>query len=201
MAGVGEWLRGMFGTKQSVEEVETPGSLVPHPPMRPKSLVSFARGNNDFALALYGQLRQRPGNLFFSPFSIRTALGSRFLRPRPTSPESTGANQGIQEPCPYPQSPPSVRGRERRRYGGGGGDGGHACAGNWPLRTAACSRFPRRSSLPVCDSRARKRRDLVSRTRDESGGRELIETFATRAETFIALLREREPDMSSARLG
>ena len=36
---------------------------------------SFAEANNDFALALYGRLRQRPGNLFFSPFSIRTALG------------------------------------------------------------------------------------------------------------------------------
>jgi serine protease inhibitor len=75
MAGVGDWLHGVLGTKQSVEPVETPGSLIPHPPMRPKSLVSFARGNNDFALALFGQLRQRPGNLFFSPFSIRTALG------------------------------------------------------------------------------------------------------------------------------
>ena len=31
--------------------------------------------NNDFALAMYGQLRQRPGNLFFSPLSIRIALG------------------------------------------------------------------------------------------------------------------------------
>jgi len=31
--------------------------------------------NNDFALAMYGTLRQRPDNLFFSPFSIRTALG------------------------------------------------------------------------------------------------------------------------------
>ena len=30
---------------------------------------------NDFALALYGLLRERQGNLFFSPFSIRTALG------------------------------------------------------------------------------------------------------------------------------
>ena len=36
---------------------------------------SFAEANNDFALALYEKLRQRPGNLFFSPFSIRTALG------------------------------------------------------------------------------------------------------------------------------
>ena len=35
---------------------------------------SFAEDSNDFALAMYGQLRQRPGNLFFSPFSIRTAL-------------------------------------------------------------------------------------------------------------------------------
>ena len=35
---------------------------------------SFADGNNQFTLALYGRLRQQPGNLFFSPFSIRTAL-------------------------------------------------------------------------------------------------------------------------------
>jgi serpin B len=31
--------------------------------------------DNDFALAMYGQLRDRPGNLFFSPFSIRMAFG------------------------------------------------------------------------------------------------------------------------------
>jgi serine protease inhibitor len=36
---------------------------------------SFAEENNDFTLALYEQLRQRPGNLFFSPFGIRAALG------------------------------------------------------------------------------------------------------------------------------
>ena len=36
---------------------------------------SFADENNDFALAMYEQLRQRPGNLFFSPFGIRAALG------------------------------------------------------------------------------------------------------------------------------
>ena len=35
---------------------------------------SFAEENNDFAVAMYEQLRQRPGNLFFSPFSIRAAL-------------------------------------------------------------------------------------------------------------------------------
>lgn len=36
--------------------------------------MGFAADNNDFALALYGRLRPRPGNLFFSPFSLRTAL-------------------------------------------------------------------------------------------------------------------------------
>jgi serpin B len=36
---------------------------------------SFAEDNNDFALAMYEQLGQRPGNLFFSPFGIRAALG------------------------------------------------------------------------------------------------------------------------------
>jgi len=30
---------------------------------------------NGFALALYERLRHAPGNLCFSPFSIRTALG------------------------------------------------------------------------------------------------------------------------------
>jgi hypothetical protein len=79
MAGVGDWLHGVLGTKQSVEPVETPGSLIPHPPMRPKSLVSFARGNNDFALALFGQLRQRPGNLFFP----RSAFVRRLASPMP----------------------------------------------------------------------------------------------------------------------
>lgn len=36
---------------------------------------SFAEGDNDFGLALYGELGPEPGNLFFSPFSIRAALG------------------------------------------------------------------------------------------------------------------------------
>ena len=35
---------------------------------------AFGNDNNDFALALFEQLRHAPGNLFFSPFSIRTVL-------------------------------------------------------------------------------------------------------------------------------
>jgi serpin B len=43
------------------------------PPLeeQPKSL---AMGNNQFAADLYGKLRETKGNLFFSPFSISTAL-------------------------------------------------------------------------------------------------------------------------------
>ncbi len=37
--------------------------------------MTFAEENNDFALVMYSRLQQRPGNLFFSPFGIRAALG------------------------------------------------------------------------------------------------------------------------------
>ena len=35
---------------------------------------SFAADNNEFAFDMYGHLRQQPGNLVFSPLSIRTVL-------------------------------------------------------------------------------------------------------------------------------
>jgi serpin B len=50
-------------------------SVAPLPARGPRSL---AEDNNDFALALHGRLRQRSGNLVFSPFSIRTALGMTY---------------------------------------------------------------------------------------------------------------------------
>lgn len=71
MADLGAWFRGLFGTKEG----PVPGLASPHMATRPTGPESFAEDNNDFALAMYGQLRQRPGNLVFSPFSIRTALG------------------------------------------------------------------------------------------------------------------------------
>ena len=40
------------------------------------------RGNNEFALELYGQLRSGRGNLFFSPYSISTALAMVFVGAR-----------------------------------------------------------------------------------------------------------------------
>jgi len=70
MSGSGGWLRGFFRTKGKGSD---PASF-PYVRERPIGPASFAEDNNDFALAMYGQLRQQGGNLFFSPFSIRTAL-------------------------------------------------------------------------------------------------------------------------------
>lgn len=40
------------------------------------------RGNNEFALELYAKLRVRQGNLFFSPYSISTALAMAYAGAR-----------------------------------------------------------------------------------------------------------------------
>jgi serpin B len=45
----------------------------PRPAWSPE-MQTIAEGNNAFAFDLYAQLRTEPGNLFFSPFSIHTAL-------------------------------------------------------------------------------------------------------------------------------
>jgi serine protease inhibitor len=42
--------------------------------MHPSERGSSTDGGNDFALTMYERLRQRPGSLFFSPFSVRSAL-------------------------------------------------------------------------------------------------------------------------------
>jgi serpin B len=40
------------------------------------------QGNNRFAADLYGRLRERPGNLFFSPYSLSTALAMSYAGAR-----------------------------------------------------------------------------------------------------------------------
>jgi serpin B len=51
-------------------------------PAQPSSASSdqaaLVQGNNAFAIDLYGQLRQQPGNLFFSPASISTAFAMAY---------------------------------------------------------------------------------------------------------------------------
>ena len=78
MAGVRAWVRGLFSER---DERRSDTSL-PASPRRPDGLRSFAEDHNDFTIALCGQLLQRPGNLFFSPFSIHTALAMTYAGAR-----------------------------------------------------------------------------------------------------------------------
>ena len=52
---------GCFGADKPAEEQKTDEEIV-------------VEGNNEFALELYAKLRVQQGNLFFSPYSISTAL-------------------------------------------------------------------------------------------------------------------------------
>src|ERR1700678_3756977 len=54
--------------------------LIPavHVQAQTKDLATLVEGNNQFALDLYRQLGQKPGNKFFSPYSISTALGMTY---------------------------------------------------------------------------------------------------------------------------
>ena len=70
MADIRMKLRRLFRGREETELNPTPQRE--RPPLSAQELVG--NENNDFALAMYAQLRQQPGNLFFSPFSIRSAL-------------------------------------------------------------------------------------------------------------------------------
>ena len=88
MKGIRSWLRRLFGGETGPAPVAEEASEEPVPV--PEAEIDFARlfvaarrarrpeplqdDGCEFALALYGQLRQAGGNLFFSPFSLRTAL-------------------------------------------------------------------------------------------------------------------------------
>jgi serine protease inhibitor len=56
--------------------------LVGAPGARGAPAQSLVEGNIAFALDLYGQLKTRPGNLFFSPYSISTALAMTYAGAR-----------------------------------------------------------------------------------------------------------------------
>jgi serpin B len=52
------------------------------PPPAPSDRAAAVDGNNAFAVALYGQLRDQSGNLFFSPASVSTALAMTYAGAR-----------------------------------------------------------------------------------------------------------------------
>jgi len=57
-----------------MKQLKTESDLLPTKVSGRAKAAATDRDVNDFAVALYGQLRREPGNLFFSPFSVRTAL-------------------------------------------------------------------------------------------------------------------------------
>lgn len=69
-----------------------------------KSDGKLVAGNNQFAFDLYGQLRDEQGNLFFSPFSITTALGMTYAGARGET-----ADQ-MQQVLHYPDGPQQIGG-------------------------------------------------------------------------------------------
>lgn len=52
------------------------------PPAPKEDTDALVKGNNTFAFDLYGKLREREGNLFFSPYSISTALAMTYAGAR-----------------------------------------------------------------------------------------------------------------------
>ncbi len=71
MTRVKDWMAGLFEGKG----IRTREAASGDRPEDGGESPSFEEGDSEFALAMYGQLRQRSRNLFFSPFSLRIALG------------------------------------------------------------------------------------------------------------------------------
>src|SRR5262245_26943926 len=65
---------GCAGASGTVEFEPPPPQPRPLPTLTPGQQ-ALVKGQNDFAVDLYGKLRQKDGNQFFSPFSVSAALG------------------------------------------------------------------------------------------------------------------------------
>ena len=87
MGGLRAWFRSLVATTDE-RHVRLSLSETPAPP---EGARSFAESHNDFTLALYRQLLPRPGNLVFSPFSVRAALGMTYAGARGQTAEQMSA--------------------------------------------------------------------------------------------------------------
>src|SRR4029453_13356484 len=74
------WLRELFTLKQGRPTESEPTQVAPS-----RHSTSFTEEDNDFGLAMYGLLRQRPGNVVFSPLSIRMALAMAYAGAKGTT--------------------------------------------------------------------------------------------------------------------
>lgn len=99
-----------LGTDQTPAPPEEPAARAIPPAGANTSLVNAAakarldaivQSNNAFAVALYEGLKKEPGNLFFSPYCISTALGMTLLGARGQTAEQLArvlALEGIEDP-------------------------------------------------------------------------------------------------------
>jgi serpin B len=78
------WLRTLLGS--SADSADGGPSQGP---------ASVGEANNEFAFAMFRQLRTRAGNIFFSPFSIRTALSMAHAGARGETARQMGVALGI----------------------------------------------------------------------------------------------------------
>ncbi len=72
----GNYFNSQVGNKSQVLESKVPRDIISQLPE--ESLGSVVSGNNAFALDLYHQLQDLTGNLFFSPYSISSALAMTY---------------------------------------------------------------------------------------------------------------------------
>ncbi len=68
---------GLSATPRDGAGEDTQGPAAPA-----EDMAEAARGNNAFAIDLYGKLRSRPGNVFISPASVSTALAMTYAGAR-----------------------------------------------------------------------------------------------------------------------
>jgi serpin B len=115
MTNARTWLRGLFH-KDKTRRPDPPA-----PGLLPASgrAKSFAEDHADFAVALYERLRGNPGNVFFSPFSVRAALGMACAGARGETAAQMRA--ALRFPPADEAAPAAFADLSRRLAAGGGG--------------------------------------------------------------------------------
>jgi serpin B len=87
---------------------------------------AVAQGNSAFALDLYGRLREKPGNLFFSPFSVSAALAMTMAGARGNTETEMAKvlHQGLARDRVHPALGALIRDLNGRKVEDGGRDAG-----------------------------------------------------------------------------